>query len=227
MSEHRADHAKLPIRTRQTHERDGTVEQEETVFCPSRGLSLSVETCLHCHYCNGRTYIGDPGLVCLHPAARRPERPPREVRMPSAAELTPVSEIMTTSVTCVPVDLDGESVAGLLLDRNISAVPVVDAGGRPIGVLSKTDLVRWYHDERDTEPPPIVRGPTATWTVADLMMPMAFTLAEQAPIAFAAELMAVEDVHHVPIVSGDGRVVGIVSALDVVRWLAHHSWRSP
>jgi CBS domain-containing protein len=34
--------------------------------------------------------------------------------------------------------------------------------------------------------------------------------------------MAYEGVHRVPVVAADGRVVGILSSLDVVRWLAHH-----
>lgn len=230
MPDHKHERVDLPIRTRRTYDSDGSVDQHETVFCPSRGVSLDVGSCLECHYCFGRKYAGEPGLVCLHPAARRPERPQRAIRMPSPAELTTLSEIMTRDVSCVSSDLDVATVATMLLDQHISAVPVVDAVGKPIGIVSKTDLVRWYHDERDAEVPAAIDGPepgmtTRTaplFTVADLMMPMAFTLTEEAPVAYAAALMAVEDVHHLPIVSGDGRVVGIVSALDIVRWLAHH-----
>jgi CBS domain-containing protein len=230
MPDYKHERVELPIRTRRTYDSDGSVEQHETVFCPSRGVSLEVGRCLECHYCFGRTYRGDPGLVCLHPAARRTDRPQRAVRMPSPAELTALSEIMTRDVSCVAAGVEVDAVTTLLLDQNISAVPVVDALGKPIGVVSKTDLVRWYHDDRDAETTTATAGPergmttrtVSQFTVADVMMPMAFTLTEDAPVAYAAALMAVEDVHHLPIVSGDGRVVGIVSALDIVRWLAHN-----
>jgi CBS domain-containing protein len=211
MPDHKHERTELPIRIRTVHAGEGTVDRDETVLCPSRGVALSVGTCLDCHYCFGRTYAGEPALVCLHPAARRPDKPPRPLRMPSPAELTALSQIMTRNVACIVPDLGIGELGTLLLDRNISAAPVVDAYGRPIGVVSKTDLVRYYHDDGGTDA-----------TVADVMMPMAFTLTEDAPIAYAAALMAVEDVHHLPIVAGDGRVVGIISALDIVRWLAHH-----
>lgn len=49
---------------------------------------------------------------------------------------------------------------------------------------------------------------------------MVFTLPESASLSKAAALMAFEGVHRLPILSNDGKVVGILSALDVLRWLA-------
>ena len=51
-------------------------------------------------------------------------------------------------------------------------------------------------------------------------MPIAFTLPESASIAHAAALMAYENVHRIPVVASDGSVVGIIAALDILRWLA-------
>jgi CBS domain-containing protein len=228
--DHRAT-VDLPIRSRRTYDADGEVEQHDTVFCPARGLSLDTATCLDCRHCLGASASAEPALVCMHPAARPTnDRRLRPVRMPSPAELTALSEIMTRDVACVAADLSIEALGTLMLTQAISAVPVVDTTGRPIGIASKTDLVRWYHDGGEDETAAPTDGaelgmstrtvPIAS--VADLMMPMAFTLTEDAPVAYAAALMAVEDVHHLPIVASDGRVVGIVSALDIVRWLAHH-----
>ncbi len=53
-------------------------------------------------------------------------------------------------------------------------------------------------------------------------MPKAFTLPASATLSRAAALMAFEGIHRVPVVSTDGRVVGIVSSLDVARWLARN-----
>ena len=52
-------------------------------------------------------------------------------------------------------------------------------------------------------------------------MPIALTLGPRATVAHAAALMAREAVHHLPIVD-EGRVIGIVSSMDVMRWLAEN-----
>jgi CBS domain-containing protein len=57
-------------------------------------------------------------------------------------------------------------------------------------------------------------------TVKDIMMPFVFRLPMDAPIDQAAALMATENVHRVLIVGPQKMVVGIVSALDVLRWVA-------
>jgi regulator of cell morphogenesis and NO signaling len=146
---------------------------------------------------------------------------------------------MTGNVVCVREDMSIEALAALLIERGISGVPVVDAAGFPVGVVSKTDLVReHYADGEAAIPEPLQvkehRGiefmlgasfgaaPAGRGTVGDIMTPLAFTLYEHSPISQAAALMAFEGVHRVPVVSNDGRVIGVLSALDVMRWLAQH-----
>jgi CBS-domain-containing membrane protein len=52
------------------------------------------------------------------------------------------SEVMTRNVFTVDPETPTRAVAKLLLDKGISAVPVVDANGAPIGMASESDLVR-------------------------------------------------------------------------------------
>ena len=54
-------------------------------------------------------------------------------------------------------------------------------------------------------------------------MPPTFTLEENDPVSRAAAVMAVEGVHHLPIIADHGRVVGLISTLDVSRWLARQA----
>jgi CBS domain-containing protein len=149
---------------------------------------------------------------------------------------TPVSAIMTTNVVCVAPDLSVDTLITLMLERGFSGAPVVGPDGKAIGVVSKTDIIRneAQSPEAIAERPRIrtrqgieydpgagfhvERLPRAT--VEDIMMPVAFTATEHASIAEAAALMAFEGTHRVPIVSKDGKVVGIVSSLDVLRWIA-------
>ena len=111
------------------------------------------------------------------------------------------------------------------------------AAAWPIGVVSKTDLVREFTQRDGNEELEPVRcriegveaelgpgfhlQPLATATVGDVMMPVPFSLEETETVAVAAALMAAEGVHRIPVVARpNGAVVGIVSSLDVLRWLA-------
>jgi CBS domain-containing protein len=124
-----------------------------------------------------------------------------------------VAEVMTRHVLCVAPDVEIESLSSLLIERGISGVPVVNERGLPVGMVSKTDIVRHRYENGETE-----AGEGAT--VGELMVPIAFTLLEGATLGHAAALMAWEGVHRIPICSDAGDVIGIISALDVVRWLS-------
>ena len=90
----------------------------------------------------------------------------------------------------------------------MSGLPVVNNWGRAIGVVSKTDLVEnEITSARDRR------------RVADIMMPLVFALPPDASIAQAAALMAYEGVHRVIVVDRGGYVVGVVSSLDIARWV--------
>jgi CBS-domain-containing membrane protein len=58
------------------------------------------------------------------------------------AEQTPISEVMHPHPHCVTEQQWVRDLVSLFLDEGISAVPVVDGNGKPIGLVSKTDVVR-------------------------------------------------------------------------------------
>jgi CBS domain-containing protein len=88
----------------------------------------------------------------------------------------------------------------------LSGAPVVDDEGVPVGFVSKTDLVR--------------HGVTPERHVSDIMTPMSLTVHEDQSVSKASALMAYEGIHRLPVVDGSGRVVGLLSSLDVLHWLA-------
>jgi CBS domain-containing protein len=170
--------------------------------------------------------------------------PPRAVSSPGragdrvAAERTPVSAVMTTEVWAVQQEVGLEVLTDLLLARGLDGVPVVDADGHPSGIVSQTDLVRERFFTGDTgeamgpgrhasrghyrvEIGPGVHAEALPRTsVADAMTCAAFSVSERASVAQAVMLMASKGVHRVPVVSDDGRVAGMITSLDVLRWLA-------
>ncbi|HTJ42474.1 MAG TPA: CBS domain-containing protein [Kofleriaceae bacterium] len=114
-----------------------------------------------------------------------------------------VSSVMSRDVLCVAPDMSLAALAELMIGKHVRSAPVCDERGRVIGVVSMSDLARG--------------GGT---TVGDVMMPFAFTLAASASLARAAALMAYEGIGRVVVVEPDGTVAGVVSAVDVMRWLA-------
>jgi CBS domain-containing protein len=143
-------------------------------------------------------------------------------------------DIMTTDVVSVGPDTSTRKVAELLSARGISAVPVVDAAGEPIGMVSEGDLIGRSDDERRArrdwwltllaegeelnpnflaglrEPARAVRG---------VMSSPVVTVGEETEIAEAAKLLVSHHIKRVPVLR-DGRVVGIVSRADIVRAMA-------
>jgi CBS domain-containing protein len=162
-----------------------------TVFCPMHERSLDASTCAGCAY-GGPLEAGEADVVrcCFD-------------RDGAEASLR-IGEVMGSRAYCVRDTLDVDALTALFVGEGISGAPVVDASGRPIGVVSKTDLVR----------------SAGARTVADIMTPVTLTLPETASVYRAAALMAYESVHRVVVTDDAGQVVGVLSALDVLRWLA-------
>jgi CBS domain-containing protein len=200
----------LTLRVRHVAGPQGT-ELASTVFCPTRGHSFGVAECERCSdFVRARAdpFTGEGTIECMRP----PEPPrPRSPHTSVPFAETPLSTLMTTTVHCAAETLALDAVLDLMLVHGISGIPVVDVDGCPIGMVTKTDILRITRD-RPAGAPPLA--------VQDAMTPIAFTLEERAPIAQAAALMGFEGVHRLPVVGDDGTVVGILSALDVARWVA-------
>jgi CBS domain-containing protein len=175
--------------------------------------------------------------------AKTPRRSSR-----SAARLdvdVPVSRVMLEDPVCIGPDLSGALARLLMLDQSVGALPVVDAVGRPIGILSKTDIVRRESQERaeehETEEAPLcspsvssdldseagslraletfVAG-TEEPRVADLMSPSVLSVSESTSVMEAARLMIEHEVHHLPVTGARGKLVGMLSPFDIVRAIA-------
>jgi CBS domain-containing protein len=236
------------IRSGQVITADGKVERSSWVYCPFHARRTPLDECADCIFCE-ETFI-DPNerhsfIVCTRRAesssarAHGPEIGAAVRGLPSAADHTPVTAAMTEEVVCLRPEVSMAAVARLFLDRHIGGAPIVDADGKPLGVITKTDLLRHFLDDdeseevvalrvrlRDGVQAPLGRGfhPTrvAGFTAGEVMTPTPLTLSEKATIAQAAALMAYEVVHRLLILSAEGNVVGLVSALDVLRWVAQH-----
>lgn len=140
-------------------------------------------------------------------------------------------DVMSTPVISVTEDASVADVARLLLSKGISGVPVLDAGGRLVGIVSEGDLVRrvesgtertpswWLRVFGDGEDQVREYAKTHGRRVRDVMSREVTTVREETPIAEIAELLERRRIKRVPVVRGD-EVVGIVSRANLLQALA-------
>ncbi|MBI3513059.1 MAG: CBS domain-containing protein [Proteobacteria bacterium] len=144
-------------------------------------------------------------------------------------------DVMTVPVHTVGPDCPVEKIARMLLEKQISAVPVVDGEDHVLGIVSEGDLFRradlgterkrsWWllqflDQERVAADFVKARGRHAE----DVMTRQVVTVVEDTPVTKIAELLEVNSIKRVPVLR-DGRVVGIVSRSSLLRALA--AWRS-
>jgi len=122
---------------------------------------------------------------------------------------TPISSLMTAQVRSVDLDDSIASVERLLAGEGLGWVPVRDAEGGVLGVISQSDLVRFHAEGRDGD------GVRA-WQMCTFR-PLVVAPDESAQSV--ARQMVDKGIHHV-VVSSGGELAGVVSSLDFVRAFA-------
>ncbi|QKG27124.1 CBS domain-containing protein [Actinomadura verrucosospora] len=135
-----------------------------------------------------------------------------------------VEEVMTTEVVTVAEDAPFTEIAETLADRRISAVPVLDAGGRVTGVVTEADLLRKEEFRPDDLGQRPLRGRRRHHAFAKaravdargLMSAPAVTVEPGATVAEAARLLASRGFKAAPVVDGDGVLRGIVARRDLL-----------
>ena len=124
---------------------------------------------------------------------------------------TQIHEIMSRPVVCLTIAHTARDAALLMLDRKISAVPVLNQD-RLDGLITETDLLKW---------PPLSEVEAdrlLTHKVGDLMRVNVLSVAPDAPLTDLIHLFRTRRIRHAPVVQ-QGKLVGIVSDRDVRRAL--------
>ena len=159
----------------------------------------------------------------------------------SVAIETTVTSIMQRDVLSVGEDWSLYDLSGFLADKQISGAPVTSAAGDLVGVVSLTDIVRHnsmpesqsqeQHDTHEyylhTLELQVAQEEAATYhvdeetttRVKDIMTPMIFQVREDASIEEAADTMIKGRIHRL-FISGDEGLVGVVTALDMLKMLS-------
>ena len=130
-----------------------------------------------------------------------------------------VGDVMTREVITVRREADFKEIERVLAQRHVGAVPVIDADGNPVGVVSETDLLLKIEGggamgfgvaSRRR------RSKAAAATAEGLMTTPVITIGSDQSLAAAARLMRKHRVHQLPVVSG-GKLVGMLSRGDLLQ----------
>jgi CBS domain-containing protein len=144
------------------------------------------------------------------------------------------TDVMTRNVvTALPTDRISK-LATLLSVRGVSAMPVCDAGGHIVGMVSEGDLLRPFGEEHalkrawwlellaegvDLAPAFVDYIRPDKLCADDVMTRSVVSAGGDATVAELADLLSRHKIKRVPIVA-NGRLVGIVSRADLVRAIA-------
>lgn len=132
-----------------------------------------------------------------------------------------VRHVMSHTVVAVAPDASVKHAAQLLDEHHISALPVIDAAGALVGIVSEADLlpVEARPDPRSQATPlPRSAGTTAR-RVAEVMSSPVITVSPDDEVSTAARRMIDSDVKRLPVLDG-ASLVGIVSRRDLVKVIA-------
>ncbi|MER6098603.1 CBS domain-containing protein [Streptomyces sp. NPDC001728] len=135
-----------------------------------------------------------------------------------------IDELMTREVVSVPRDAPFKEITRTLTRHQVTAVPVVDGGGRVMGVVSEGDLLRKSADQAAAPGDPPAVPDLAAWERAkaegtraeELMSAPAVCARPDWTVAEAARLMEVQGIKRLVVVDDEDRLVGIVSRRDLL-----------
>jgi CBS domain-containing protein len=136
-----------------------------------------------------------------------------------------VEDVMTRAVVAVPEEAPFKDIVETLTTQRVSALPVIDAERRVVGVVSEADLLhkldsppgethRGFLDRKQRR---TARAKASARDARDLMTAPAIVVNPSTPVAAAAQLMDREAVKRLPVVDDEGHLVGIVSRGDLLR----------
>ena len=115
-------------------------------------------------------------------------------------------DVMTKNVITIDPEASLQDAIHMLIDKGISGMPVVDADGKMVGIISEKDIIHFYTFSRDMQ----------NIKVKEAMTQDVVTFSPETDIEQIALSIAEKRFRRAPIVEGD-RVVGIISRRDIIR----------
>lgn len=166
------------------------------------------------------------GLITLHDVEVVAYSHRRLRELPAAA---PVHDVMSREVHTVRSDTPLAEAVELLLDKVYRTLPVIDETGRVVGILTDGDLLKRANlmaasAQRELTPAEVRQEldqiRQSGQTVGQVMTSNPVIVTPETTITQAVSLMVERDVKRLPVVDAGGKLLGMVSRVNVLRALA-------
>ena len=142
-------------------------------------------------------------------------------------------DLMSTKVVTVNPDTSVRDIAALMVEKHISGVPVVDEHHSLVGIISEGDLLRrpelgtdrhpkrrWLSFLTDAQEQAREFTKSHALRADEVMSKSVAYVGEDATLGEIVNTMEKKRVKRLPVLDDDGRLVGIVSRIDLLRALA-------
>jgi len=147
-------------------------------------------------------------------------------------------DIMTVPTISVSKNNNVKVALDLLAEHNISGLPIVDDEGKVAGIISGSDILL-YSQQKNVVPKTTTSFWVSPYTQSDdiavirdgfenlhrtaieqVMTKKVFTVKGDTPVSDVAKLMISRNINRVPVVDDAGKLLGIISRADLVRFMA-------
>ncbi len=132
----------------------------------------------------------------------------------------PLAEVMQTKVVFANDYDTVASVEEKIRLHRIRHIPVVNDEQKPVGMITYRDLLSCARPSRNEEGWVIDPSILNQYILKYIMTPNPITILQSGTVAQVVEIMAREKFGCVPVVTSEGRLVGIVTQIDILKWLS-------
>ncbi|OZH54871.1 phosphoribulokinase [Hydrocoleum sp. CS-953] len=146
-----------------------------------------------------------------------------------------VSDVMSYNPISVTEEMPLKEAIKILAEQRISGLPVVNEKGKLVGIVSETDLM--WQESGATPPPYIMLLDSVIFlenparyekeihkalgeTVGEVMTKNPLTTTPEQLLSAAAKLMHERNIHRLPVLDENGKVIGILTRGDIIRAMA-------
>lgn len=140
------------------------------------------------------------------------------------------ADLMTPNPISIRADATVQDALVLISDKGISAAPVIDEAGHPVGVVSRSDILlheressrttsavpEYFRAEDLGAAVPLTFPSTRSVPVSSIMTPVVFSVRPDTPAPRVLEELQAMKVHRLFVVDESGVLVGVVSLSDLL-----------
>ncbi|MEK7435129.1 MAG: CBS domain-containing protein [Cyanobacteriota bacterium] len=150
-----------------------------------------------------------------------------------------VSSLMVREPFSIPSSDTLDSAVEFMKEKSISALPIVNKDKKLIGVISQTDIVRYFNDKitsfsriinsfrnddfeiplKEIYPDFLKMKEINHIHVIDVMSKFSYAVTKKTPVIEMLKEMKSKHIHHVYVVDDKGVLIGVISSMDIIKYL--------